>query len=50
MFFLMSETEFPSYADDKTPYVASENVNGVVKILENNSIRLFKWFSDNESE
>ena len=37
MCFLMIETEFASYAD-----------NDVIKMLENDSIRPFKWFSDNQ--
>ena len=37
MCFLMTETEFASYAD-----------NDVIKMLENDSIRPFKWFSDNQ--
>ena len=44
----MSQTEFVSYADDNTPYVASGNVDDAIKISENDSIRLFKWCSDNQ--
>ena len=44
----MSETESASYADGSTLYVASDNVDDVIKILKNDSIRLFKWFSDNQ--
>ena len=44
----MSETEFASYADGSTLYVASDNVDDVIKILKNDSIRLFRWFSDNQ--
>ena len=48
MLFLISETEFASYDDDNTPYLASDNIDDVIKTLENDSIRLFKWFSDNQ--
>ena len=48
MFFLMSETEFASYADDNTTCVASDNVDDVTKILKNDSTGVFKWFSDNQ--
>ena len=48
MFFLMSETEFASYADDNTTGVASDNVDDVTKILKNDSTGVFKWFSDNQ--
>ena len=42
MFLSMSETESVSYADDNTPYVATDNVADIIKLLENDSIRLFK--------
>ena len=42
----MSETTFASYADNNTPYFASDEVNYVIKILENDSIQSFEWFSD----
>ena len=45
MLFLMPEAEFSCYADDNTPYVGSGNADDVIKILENDFIRLFKWFS-----
>ena len=44
MFFVLSQTEFASYADDSTPYVEANNADEV----ENDSIQLFKWFSDNQ--
>ena len=47
MFLLTSETNLP-VDDDKTSYVASDKVNGFIKILENHSMRLLKWFSDNQ--
>ena len=40
--FLLSETEFAIYADNKTPYVISDNINDIIKILGNDSIGLFK--------
>ena len=47
MFFELSQTDFASYADDNTPYVEATNTNEVITTLENDSIQLFKWFSDN---
>ena len=35
MFFLISETEFVSYADNNAPYLVSGNVYDIIKILEN---------------
>ena len=47
MFFELSQTDFTSFADDNTPYVEANNINKVIKTLENDSIWLFQWFSDN---
>ena len=48
MFFELSRTDFASYADDNTPYAEADNIDEVITILENDSIQLFKWFSDNQ--
>ena len=44
----MKETSFASYADDNSPYVTPENLDDVIKSLEEDSIKLFQWFSDNQ--
>ena len=46
MFFVMNDIYFASYADGNTPYVLSDSIEDVIRILENDSIKLFKWFSD----
>ena len=43
LFFIIKD--FASYADDNTPYVGANNMDGVVKSLEGASTKLFKWFS-----
>ena len=48
MFFELSHTDFASYADDNTPYAEANNIDEVITISENDSIQLFKWFSDNQ--
>ena len=48
MFFELSQTDFTSFADDNTPYVEANNIDKVIKTLENDSIWLFQWFSDNQ--
>ena len=48
MFFELSQTDFTNYADDNAPYVKANNIDKVIKILENDSIWLFQWFSDNQ--
>ena len=47
MFFVMKDIDFASYTDDNTPYVSSDSIEDVIRILENDSIKLFKRFSDN---
>ena len=47
MFFVMNDIDFASYADDSTLYVSSDSIVDLIRILENDSIKLFKWFSDN---
>ena len=47
LFFILSETDIANYADDNKPYTSSNDVNGLIKSLEEASKRLFKWFDDN---
>ena len=47
IFFFLQGTELTNYADDNTPYAINENIDGLIKILENDSSILIKWFSDN---
>ena len=47
MFLSMKDIDFASYADDNSPYVSSDSIEDIIRILENDSIKLFKWFSDN---
>ena len=44
----MNKTEFASYADDNTSYTSGQNIDNVVRTLEINSVRLFKWCSNNQ--
>ena len=48
LFFIMNKTEFASYADDNTSYTSGQNIDNVVRTLEINSVRLFKWCSNNQ--
>ena len=50
LFYSMHETDFASYADDNTPYVTGDSTEGVINSLENVSIKLFKWFADNQTK
>ena len=44
----MSDKQFASYADNNTPYVVKNNMRSVIKSLENTSVELYAWFSDNQ--
>ena len=44
LFFIVKETDFLSYADDNTPYRTADTVHEVIKLLERDSMMLFKWF------
>ena len=47
MFFIIEDFDIASYADDHTRYVSANNMDGVIKSLEEASNTFFKWFSDN---
>ena len=47
LFIILSETDIANYADDNTPYTSSNDVNGLIKSLEEASKNFFKWFNDN---
>ena len=47
LFFIIENTDIASYADDNTPYISTDDIDGVIKSLEEGLATLFKWFSDN---
>ena len=47
LFLAMKETEFTSYADDKSLYDAGNTIEDVISSLQESPEKLFKWFSDN---
>ena len=47
LFFILNDVNIASYADDNTPYVIADDINGVIKSLEKASITLFEWFENN---
>ena len=44
----MNKAGFSIYADDNAPYVTGETIEDVINSVEHNSIKLSKWFSDNQ--
>ena len=47
MFFILNDVDIASYADDNTPYVIANDINGVIAFLEKASRALFEWFEKN---
>ena len=47
IFFFIKGTEITNYADDNTPYAINENIDDLIKSLENDSSILIQWFTDN---
>ena len=45
---MMSDTDLASYADDDTPYVSADTIDEVIRKLETASVKLFRWFADNQ--
>ena len=47
LFFILNNIDIENYVDDNTPYSSSNDVNGLIKSLEEASKELFKCFDDN---
>ena len=45
--FLISNIDIASYADDDTPYVAADDIDDLIKSLEEASTAFFQWFDNN---
>ena len=48
LFFLMNHENIANYADDYTPNFSGKDIDEVVRVLEESSRIIFKWFSDNQ--
>ena len=47
LFFILNDVDIASYADDNTPYVIADDINGVITSLEQTSKASFEWFENN---
>ena len=47
LFFILNDVDIASYANDNTPYVIVDDINGVITSLEKASKALFEWFKNN---
>ena len=48
LFFIVNEIDFASYADDNTSFASGDRLDNVLVSLENASLKLFDWFSNNQ--
>ena len=44
LFFILTDVDIASYADDNTPYVTVDDMSGVITSLEKASKTLSEWF------
>ena len=47
MFYESRELDIVIYADDNTPYRCSQELNDIIKTLENETNDSFDWFQNN---
>ena len=47
LFFILNDADIVSCADDNTPYVIADDINGVITSLEKVLKALFEWFENN---
>ena len=47
-FFLLKDMHVANYPDDTTPHIYGENIESVIKSLEQSVNLLFNWFKSNQ--
>ena len=47
LFFTVNDIDIASYADDSTPYMIADDVDGLITSLEQESNGSFEWFKNN---
>ena len=50
MFFFIDKTKIANYADDNTQYATGKNLDGLLKLLENETSVVMNWFRINEKK
>ena len=48
MFFLLKDIDIVNYADSTIPSTYGENIESVIKLLEQSANLLFNWFKNNQ--
>ena len=46
LFFIISNIDIASYPDDKIPYIAADNIDDLIKLLEEESTALLQCFDN----
>ena len=47
LFFIINNTDITNYADDNTLHIIDDNIDDLIKSLEEASTVLFQWFDNN---
>ena len=47
LFFVIGNRDIASYANNNTPYIAVDNIDDLIKSLEEALAALFQWFDNN---
>ena len=48
LFLIVNDVDFANYANDNTPFASANTPVEVLECLDNASIKLFEWFSNNQ--
>ena len=48
LFLIVNNVDFANYADDNTPFASGNTPVEVLECLDNASVKLFEWFSNNQ--
>ena len=48
LFLIVNDVDFANYADDNTPFASGNTPVEVLECLDNASVKLFEWFSNNQ--
>ena len=50
LFLIVNDVDFANYADDNTPFASDNTPVEVLECLDNASVKLFEWFSNNQTK
>ena len=47
LFSIINDVDIASYADDNITYIIADNIDDLIKSMDEASIVLFQWFNNN---